>query len=359
MPESENEKSQVQPSSSTPDPAQEASTPHNWQAEYEQRVLAPDQDEEFIGELGTNFKHMHFFRPELFPYDGPHPWLDQADAELRIVDKLEAGEITPDQAEACRFWRDNGYFIIKNCFSKADIDTTWDAYEEAIAQGRVELNQDPKHPDDPYPGRSQDTHLKVREIAAILCNETIKSWISLFMERTAKPFQTLVAHKGSQQATHSDSIHMTTFPLGYLTAAWVAMEDIHEDSGPLVYYPGSHKLPYMLSSDVGITIREFQERQYDAYREKYEPAVRELIDSQALQPKYFLPGKGDVLIWHANLLHGGSLRKNLKYSRKSIVCHYFVEGTFNYHDLSAKRARPHGGTCMIGDHEYSSRRAEH
>lgn len=329
-------------------------SPEEQQAQYEQQVLSPDEDEALFADAEVDLKKMDYFRPELFPYAGPHPWLDLEDAEERIQEKLKAGEISEEQAEACRYWKENGYFIIKNCFSKTEIDQAWEDYERAIAENRVELNKD--QPDDPFPGRSQDTHLKVEAIARLLCNDTIKSWISLFMQRPAKPFQTLVAHRGSQQAVHSDSVHMTTFPLGYLTAAWIAMEDIHENSGPLVYFPGSHKLPYMLSSDVGITIEEFKERQYAAYREKYEPAVIKLIEEQKLAPKHFLGDKGDVLIWHANLLHGGSLRKDINCSRKSVVCHYFVEGTFNYHDLSGNKARPHSGTCTIGDAEYSSQR---
>ncbi len=43
------------------------------------------------------------------------------------------------------------------------------------------------------------------------------------MEREPKPLQTIAAHKGSQQGVHSDSIHMTTYPLGYLSAAWIAL----------------------------------------------------------------------------------------------------------------------------------------
>ena len=76
------------------------------------------------------------------------------------------------------------------------------------------------------------------------------------MEREPAPFQTITSHKGSQQQEHSDSIHMTTYPIGYLTAAWVAFEDIHPDSGPLVYYPKSHRLPYIFSRDVGIKPRK-------------------------------------------------------------------------------------------------------
>ena len=52
---------------------------------------------------------------------------------------------------------------------------------------------------------------------------------------------------GSEQAAHSDSIHMTTHPLGYMTAAWIALEEMTPDNGPLIYHPGSHKLPYLLN----------------------------------------------------------------------------------------------------------------
>jgi hypothetical protein len=43
------------------------------------------------------------------------------------------------------------------------------------------------------------------------------------------------------------------------------------------------------------------------------------IDDSAL-------GKADVLIWHANLLHGGSMRRDLRLSRKAVVCHFFGKG---------------------------------
>jgi len=42
---------------------------------------------------------------------------------------------------------------------------------------------------------------------------------------------------------------MTTFPLGVLLGAWISLEDMTDDNGPLHYYPGSHKLPYYLNGD--------------------------------------------------------------------------------------------------------------
>jgi ectoine hydroxylase-related dioxygenase (phytanoyl-CoA dioxygenase family) len=170
------------------------------------------------------------------------------------------------------------------------------------------------------------------------------------MEREPRPLQTITSHKGSQQALHSDSIHMTTYPLGYLTAAWIAFENIHPESGPLVYYPGSHKLPYVFSKDAGISESDYKANGYAAYQQKYEPYISELVREHGLRPAYFYARKGDVLIWHANLVHGGSQRINLRLSRRALVCHFFVKGSFVYHDLAAARSRQqYMGTCLLRD----------
>jgi len=68
---------------------------------------------------------------------------------------------------------------------------------------------------------------------------------------------------------------------------------------------------------------------------------------RGIEPHYFHAKKGDVLIWHANLIHGGSMRRNLQLSRRALVCHFFVKGSFAYHDLSASETKPYSGTCLL------------
>lgn len=77
------------------------------------------------------------------------------------------------------------------------------------------------------------------------------------------------------------------------------------------------------------------------------------MEERQLEPHYFEARKGDVLIWHANLLHGGSPRRELTRSRKALVCHYFVQGALCYHDLSSAHARPFSGTCLVKMEESS------
>jgi len=290
------------------------------------------------------------FRAEHFPYSGPYPWLDHPDAAERIEQKLHEGQLTHEEASQCRYWVTNGYIIVERLFEETTLDAVWCAYEQANQNGKIRLPPEVAGADDPYPGRFLNPHKKVPEFCRVLKHPGLLHWIGVLMEREPKPLQTIASHKGSQQGVHSDSIHMTTYPLGYLSAAWIACEDIHPDSGPLVFYPGSHRLPFVFSKDVGISEADFQRDGYRSYQEKYEPYILRIIQEHGLEPRYFQARKGDVLIWHANLLHGGSARRDLRWSRKAIVCHFFVKGAFVYHDLASARSRQqYMGTCVLRD----------
>jgi ectoine hydroxylase-related dioxygenase (phytanoyl-CoA dioxygenase family) len=163
----------------------------------------------------------------------------------------------------------------------------------------------------------------------------------LLFGRKTLPFQTIMGHKGSWQNPHSDTIHMTTYPMGYMLACWIAFEDIKPDSGPLEYYPLSHRLvPPLLSGELGIPPGAFKS-DTSIYNARYEPTIRHYIDTLGMEPEHFMAKKGDVLFWHADLLHGGSPRKDLTLSRKAMVCHYFADGAFTYHDLSGNATRLH------------------
>lgn len=75
-------------------------------------------------------------------------------------------------------------------------------------------------------GRQLDPHLKVPAVRALRHHPAILAWTDLLFDRRTVPFQTIMGHAGSQQRAHSDSIHMTTYPLGFLVATWLAFEDI-------------------------------------------------------------------------------------------------------------------------------------
>jgi hypothetical protein len=283
-----------------------------------------------VAEAPANLAAMPLYRMGRFPAAGPVPWLDRPDAEEQIDRRLAAGEITTEEATLCRKWARDGYLIVEGFYSAERLDEVWAAYEAALAAGEVEAPAEPLYDGDPLPGRVANAHFAVPAVDQMLFEPRMGHLVSVLLGAAARPFQTIIGHKSSQQLEHSDSIHMSTYPVGYLAANWIAFEDVHADAGPLVYYPGSHRLPYLMSDDLGIP----PEINYASYERLYEPAVQALIADRGLPPSVFLPKKGDVLLWHANLLHGGSKVRDVRRSRKALVCHFFAQGAVCYHDLT-------------------------
>jgi len=160
--------------------------------------------------------------------------------------------------------------------------------------------------------------------------------LSSLLHGNAVLFQSINFLRGSEQATHSDSIHMTTFPLGGLLGVWVALEDINDNNGPLHYYPGSHKLPYYLNADYNNEGNNFMIGN-KSYAE-YEKMIAQKIAELGLKKEIFKAKKGDVLIWHANLFHGGEQHLDKNLTRKSIVLHYFKENSICYHEITQRPA---------------------
>ena len=155
--------------------------------------------------------------------------------------------------------------------------------------------------------------------------------LSAIFDDQAVPCQTLNFMHGSQQAVHQDVVHLTPFPQGFMCGVWVALEDIHADSGPLIVYPGSHRLPRLYTHTAQLEkVRE--DSMWNAFSADYAPQMKELIEQSGLEPVYYTPRAGSVLIWHENLAHGGSARKNDDLTRKSIVSHYFARGSASYYD---------------------------
>ena len=158
--------------------------------------------------------------------------------------------------------------------------------------------------------------------------------LRLLLNKKVDLFQSINFLEGSQQRTHSDSIHMSTFPYGNLIAVWVALEDITLESGPLHYYPGSHKLPYVMNREfdnVGTKFKLGNKTYVD-----YEDHIEKVVEENRFEKQVFNAKKGDVLIWHANLLHGGEPVLDKKSSRKSMVFHYYSEECICYHEVSQR-----------------------
>lgn len=171
----------------------------------------------------------------------------------------------------------------------------------------------------------------LQSVRKIACHPTILAALKTIYGRNPFPFQTLNFSSGSQQHFHSDAVHFSSDPLGFMCGAWVALEDISPESGPLIYYPGSHRLPYLDAQKLNLNIEELKKEKHPQIF--FDKLWEDLVEENKFKKSIYLPKKGEVLIWHANLLHGGSKVLDNSKSRWSQVTHYYFEDCEYYTPL--------------------------
>jgi len=179
--------------------------------------------------------------------------------------------------------------------------------------------------------RIPNAFLFSENVKHLALDEQIINFLRNAYGREPIPFQTLNFNKGTEQATHSDSIHFNTFPYGFMCGAWVALEEIDNNNGPLHYYPGSHKLPFFGMDEFSIHGSAVSSTYQ--YYDEYVKGLRNLIERLGLKKESVKMSKGQCLIWSANLLHGGDPILDKNSSRHSQVTHYFFEDCLYYTPL--------------------------
>lgn len=251
----------------------------------------------------------------------PVPSLAERLAATPVFQKLP-----PASQASLRAFEDNGFAVLPGFFSTEEVDGINKELANLIATQQISLR---------YRNKFMFAFRKSARIRAAGEGQ-LRELIATLLGHDAKLFQSINFLTGSQQRTHSDSIHMSTFPLGGMAAAWVALEDITPDNGPLHYYPGSHKLPYYLNADYQNEGTDWLigDKDYSEYERFIASRVAEL----GLQKQVFLARKGDVFVWHANLMHGGEPHTDPAQTRKSMVLHYFSQAHICYHEISQRPA---------------------
>jgi ectoine hydroxylase-related dioxygenase (phytanoyl-CoA dioxygenase family) len=146
--------------------------------------------------------------------------------------------------------------------------------------------------------------------------------LALIFDQAPVAMQSLFFEYGSEQGLHQDFPYVQAQHLSHLIGCWVALEDVTADSGPLFYYSGSHRLPKYDWGGGSLRFDGQDDGQDDGQVEAFEAHLAKACADAGLERVTFHAKKGDVFLWHAALVHGGSAATDRALTRKSFVVHF-------------------------------------
>jgi ectoine hydroxylase-related dioxygenase (phytanoyl-CoA dioxygenase family) len=275
----------------------------------------------------------------------PPPWFDRPDAAA--VAAARAG--TPEEAACFAQWVRDGYVVLRDLVDPADVDEMirvldglWDAPAPTPGLDLLDLRDAPGAPPrtvahgellalpaerrrrmrEASDWRIHGFHYVNAAARRIFDNPRLRALVSRILGRRARPFAAINFMAGSQQHLHQDMAVFHIYPHDYLVGAWIACEDIDPASGPLVLHAGSH------TSGMFPGFPDYPQTNLRTADAATAEAYQRWIDTVAARhPRHeFLARKGEVLLWHGMLAHGGAPVRRPGLSRKSMVLHYTVRG---------------------------------
>lgn len=285
-----------------------------------------------------------------WPSLGRHTaWFDREDAGKIIERNFASGNLSDSERSILAEWVTNGCLVVKGAIPERDIDEV-----NAFVENLLTTSDPVRGVEflgftlDPKKGGSTVSHKemvalspeqrqaharlspwRIHELWArcdaakrIYRNDRVNDVVSLIFGRAAYPRSTINFYLGSQQDLHQDMAVFHVFPGNYLVGAWVALEDITPDSGPLRYAPGTHRSSHFPPFD---NFPQTQLRTCSSdLHDEYHRFTNDLAQAHGVKP--FLGKKGDVFLWHGMLIHGGSSVENPQATRRSMVIHYLTKG---------------------------------
>jgi ectoine hydroxylase-related dioxygenase (phytanoyl-CoA dioxygenase family) len=263
------------------------------------------------------------------------PWIDRQQADIDDYCKKHKEE-TFDLKQKLQDWRSDGVVIFESAINPADVDCFQAELDQLIEEpARFDLEMDlagQRKPISQFSSeqlKAQDK-LKFNNIHYISpaarklsLAKPVVNFLRHIFQDTPCTMQTLCFNKGSQQPVHADFafVHNQT-EISFMAASWIPLEDIHKDSGPLAYYPGTHQVTNFGFYDFGNGEIILTDGKNLMSAQEFSDWLQRGIEKGDYERRIFLPKKGDVLIWHAAVLHEGTKILDTTKTRKSLVTHY-------------------------------------
>lgn len=218
------------------------------------------------------------------------------------------------------FYFANGYEVFEKLIPDILIDSYCEKFEKDCKTPAIGWTNNGD------PGNKNtycQAYIEIAELRNLLLCDPLVSILKEVLEDHPLLHLSLNGWKSTTRNWHQDSYLNPPYVLDSYVAVWIALEDIHPDSGPFQYCPGSH-LGRVLTKDRVLSECNVPDNAYWPWetQDRVSVACENEIKEKGYSVETFLPKKGDVLIWHPYLIHRGSEPKNPDLLRKTAIAHF-------------------------------------
>ncbi len=274
-------------------------------------------------------------------------WIHRSDAVEVLARKIDAGVVDDTTADQLRSLIERGYAHLPAAVAPVLVDryaALFDSVWDAPPRGLQYID------DDGVVGsltaaerdrtvRVVSLHLHSGDGPDLVFPAAVQRLLAAVYDRPPVCFQSMSFRHGSQQPIHLDTAYL---PLSHdplaLMASWTALQDVEPGTGELVYYEGSHRIPEFRFGGRSKAVVDAPD-QHAAFLEYLESECAR----RGLMRRTFTPRKGDVLVWTADLAHGGGKVTRPERLRRSFVCHFMPLGARpTFYDSSREAVVPYG-----------------
>lgn len=228
---------------------------------------------------------------------------------MPLLDRADIDESTLTEGQ--RQWRKHGVLLLPKFLP----DNLIDAYSEV----REALNK-------PGGWRTPTPYEHVPELRQAALYPPMMAKMKELIGEDMLLHLALTGWVSTERNWHQDDYLNPDFVNSYYVAAWMALDDIHADSGPFEYIPGSHKWPLLRGEKVRQAMTAKELENFDHWPKVSEefvaPATEAEIAKRKAPVRQFIAKRGDVLLWHGRLMHRGTVANVPGMRRKSLICHY-------------------------------------
>ena len=221
--------------------------------------------------------------------------------------------VEPSKAD----WNDHGVVILKDALPHDLIDAYVKAWRRDNGTDWPAENPGGYDYCTPY--------MKVRELADLASLASVHEPIQELIGEPGGMHLNLTGFVTTERDWHQDTYLNPPHVGDYYVAAWYALDDVHPDSGPFQFVPGSHKWFRVTQEKMlaALTPAERVDPAWPKYSERIlTPLFEREMTIRSVPTVTYLPKKGDVLLWHSRLLHRGSRANVPGMERRSLIVHY-------------------------------------